>query len=536
MKHETKVKIIKSLKRIGIYEQVKSCKDKMRDVYYVISNKNDIDKDNNQTNQSKKASKKNRAKNYIEVQNEIIDIKLKYLKKYCEENKKDKIVFSGITCVELRFPVLLKLAKEFPQYQFMALEKYKKTTLDKVDVNKYDFAYHEFGEAIERIDSSMMLNFFYVDNILGNEILKNDFVNSQFNNDIFTEFNSIDEVIKSKKYLEKAITNYENRHPVVDKNIIKFIVYKTYEFFVEFFDIVNPKAFILWNKFYALNNIIDSMCKERNIKTIYFEYGVLPGTFAFEDMGQMGESYPAVCCDEFLAKEVNDEDLDRAREILSHIKDSKLNRNLHVDVDFEYITSKIKKDRPTIFYAGQNDFESGLQPYDEDAKKFHSPFFKSSDEAALFLADIANKNNWNLIYKPHPIFKQLDTQKQLKNNIIQIDSGDINDLIDFADVTVTILSQTAYVASIREKPILLLGYNQLYGKSCAYEPENIEDIENTLKKAIEEGYTNDQKNAFVKHVGQLNKYYLFENEYLMNNKSNAQSIDKVVDAFNEIIK
>ena len=90
-----------------------------------------------------------------------------------------------------------------------------------------------------------------------------------------------------------------------------------------------------------------------------------------------------------------------------------------------------------------------------------------------------------------------------------MDAADINDVIDFSDVTITILSSTAYVALIRKKPVVMLGYNQLRRKDCTYEAFTKDNIDFAISSAINEGFSQKQQDAFTKHIAQLLKYYLY---------------------------
>ena len=94
-------------------------------------------------------------------------------------------------------------------------------------------------------------------------------------------------------------------------------------------------------------------------------------------------------------------------------------------------------------------------------KKFHSPIFRTSLDALQYLRLITIKNNWNLIYKPHPIMCALkQSESKITKNIDIITDVDINSAIDFSDLVITILSQGAYISLIRNKPVLMLGYTQ----------------------------------------------------------------------------
>ncbi len=86
----------------------------------------------------------------------------------------------------------------------------------------------------------------------------------------------------------------------------------------------------------------------------------------------------------------------------------------------------------------------------------------------------------------------------------------INEAIDYTDVVVTILSQSAYTALFRGKPVVMLGYIQLKDSGCTYEAFSKSKIEPQIKKALCCGFTAKQRQHFQEHVARLLKYYLWD--------------------------
>lgn len=253
------------------------------------------------------------------------------------------------------------------------------------------------------------------------------------------------------------------------------------------------------------------LCKIKNIPYICTHPSVLPGTVSFDPGGDVGTSMPAVYYKGFSSLPVSEEEKESALRICRYLYGKRLNRKEQPHND---AVLKIKKSlppgHPTILCVAQCDDGACLIPYTKNSRKYHSPMFSSSIESAVFLADICKKNNWTLIYKSHPLYAKFDRIDLLPDNVIYVDACDINDLIDMSDVIVTIRSTTNYVALIREKPVLMLGYTQTRGQGCTYEAFERDDIEPQLKKAIAEGFTKKQKEAFIEHVARLLKYYLYD--------------------------
>lgn len=320
------------------------------------------------------------------------------------------------------------------------------------------------------------------------------------------------EIINKRCFLQEAIENIKSYHDDMGEGYAEALVYYTYLYTQKYIECLKPACIIVHNKLYSMHDVIVKTCEEKGVKALYFEFGALPGTFALEDKGQMGASHVSTDYDEFRNLPVTQEEIEAAEEVCKYLKESGLNRNQQISKDNSEFWSKMVEGRPIILYAGQNDYDSGICPYTEYSKKFHSPIFKDSDEAAIYLAEIAKKYNWNLIYKPHPLPVKHGRclGNNIPENVIWVSDININEIIDKSDVVVTILSQVGDVALLREKATVMLGYTQLRGKGCAYEAYVREDIEKVLVDAVEKGYTVEQKKAFIRHVAQVNKYYLYD--------------------------
>lgn len=323
-------------------------------------------------------------------------------------------------------------------------------------------------------------------------------------------------LLREKKYLRDAVENMKSRKKTWghgQPEVLAFKLYKTYSLIL---DTLKPSYVVIWNSFYARHAIMEEICKERGIKTLYLEYGCIPGTYALEKMGQMGESFPAQRYAEFQALPVQPPMLRRAKNVLSYLYAERANRYVQPKNDsVNLLKAKIRANRPVILFAGQNDFDSGIVPYTETARTYHSPVFRSSMEALKALAEISEKNDWNIIYKPHPgIMRMIAKNEQdmfsVPENVVTIYNADIVDVFDLCDMTITLMSQTAYLSLFRKKATLTLGYNQLRGKGCTYEAFDKASIETAIQSALQNGYTTAQHNAFVKHLAQLLSYYLFD--------------------------
>ncbi|MCI8377741.1 MAG: hypothetical protein HFH72_04380 [Lachnospiraceae bacterium] len=285
---------------------------------------------------------------------------------------------------------------------------------------------------------------------------------------------------------------------------------KAEKFYRQILEILQPDRVYIWNAFTPLHKVFAKVCREEKIEAVYVENGVLPGTLAFDKNGQMGESFPALCHQEFLQIPVSIEEKNHAEEVIHFLKDSGLNRyQQKEDADFiQSVKDKLMPGRPVILFAGGLDHMSGLVPHNGRARKYHSPVFGTSEEAAQYLKGLAKKNRWNLIYKAHPWLPS-DMESD-ESGFLCINKGNINDLIDLCDVVVTIVSQVSYLALIRNKPAVMLGYIQLRQQGCTYEAFEREKIPDILSEAVRNGLREEMREAFANHVARLEKAYLFD--------------------------
>jgi CDP-glycerol glycerophosphotransferase (TagB/SpsB family) len=154
-----------------------------------------------------------------------------------------------------------------------------------------------------------------------------------------------------------------------------------------------------------------------------------------------------------------------------------------------------------------------------------------------YIAKLGEQNNWNVIYKPHPLtLTQLKDNDhfQMPKNVIYIESGDMYDVFKVSDVVITIVSAVSYSALIKNIPVVQLGYQCLHGQDCAYDALSFEAIEPVIKQALKDGRTDEQKANFERHCAQLLKYYLFDDMQPNHTRYGLQP-EKVVELMDIVI-
>lgn len=314
-------------------------------------------------------------------------------------------------------------------------------------------------------------------------------------------------------YLKEAKENFEKRYNGnLGCGYAYNFVWSSYIYLVNLLSILKPSKVIMWNEFYPFHMILKGICCEKKIPLEYMEFGCIPGTFCIEKKGQQGESIPARFPYIYDLIPVKKKEIENTKMVIDYIIKTKLNRNVQpkhsiIDMSLKYYVA----DQKTVVFYGHNEFESGVFPYTLFSKKYHSPIFLNCIDALQYLSEISRANHWNIIFKPHPTMINLGFYQDFQMDGVDIVYDvDINDLIDFADVNITILSQVGYISAIRNKSTVMLGYTQLKNKKCVYEVYKKRGIESIIKKALQRGNTQKQKTNMIRHCTKLLKLYLYD--------------------------
>lgn len=353
---------------------------------------------------------------------------------------------------------------------------------------------------------------------------------------LFRDEEEIEGLFSEKRYMSNSFRNLMGRRKgKATKLYIQNILLAYRMIYKQAAECLKPDLVLIWSKFSAIHSMCDEFFKEQGIEVNYIEYGSLPGTYGLEGFGQMGESYPSREWEEFLQLPVDEKELEHADKVWNYLQNSGLNRNVQqADDVVEQVKAVMKPGRPVVLFAGNLDFDAGIVPYTYQSMKYHSPMFQTSDQALSYLSAIAIENDWNLVFKPHPSIASF-YEKRVPQNVIYIPSGNLNDLIDFADATVTIMSQTAYISCIRRRPMVMLGYNQIRNKGCVYDAYVHHEIESTIKEAIEKGFTKEKEQAFRKHIAQMCKYYLYD-DGADRDLRYGQSVEKMAEYIKKVLE
>lgn len=225
----------------------------------------------------------------------------------------------------------------------------------------------------------------------------------------------------------------------------------------------------------------------------------------------MAQSWVALESSRFRSLPIDDAQSTTAAAYLERVRaDHRTRKDQKSEIDVRRIVEDRRGNaRAVVFYAGQNDDASGMRPAWLADSKIHSPFFASTGDALDRLSILAKKNNWLILFKPHPMCESDAGSIREEDHVATVAGANVFECIDASDATVTVLSQVGYLSLIHSKPCVLLGRMQLSGKGCLYEISGAEDTEAAVCEAIKHGFSADQKEMWRLHVAQLLKHYLF---------------------------
>ncbi len=273
-----------------------------------------------------------------------------------------------------------------------------------------------------------------------------------------------------------------------------------------------PALCVLWHQFNGLHHALVDLLNESSIPYCFTEYGAMPGTIVFDAEGQMAESRVAVEAAAFRDLPVEPEALDRADRYLEMVRAQKRSQRQQPSNEdaLQQIREKRAQGKKVVFMAGDYGYRSGMLPPGFPRARLHSPFFESTEDALACVADLASRNDWHIIFKPHPLGTDAARIPEAPNEHVTV-MPDANafDCVLNCDITVTILSQVSYLALFQKRPIVLLGRNMLSGHGCAYELKSKNDLEGVLTQALRDGLRSEQWHAFRRHTAHVCTKYLF---------------------------
>lgn len=281
-----------------------------------------------------------------------------------------------------------------------------------------------------------------------------------------------------------------------------------YSYYKAVIKYLKPSKIIVWGNWNRESYILGYLADFYNIPHSYLEYGWVPGTYQRDPRGISGQSEYAVTPRMF--DKIQIDNIYDIEQIKQYVITRKLDTRTFTETEKDYAAlSRIDKTKKTVFLVGMDDCGMKMNPEDVYWKTYISNVVSSSEEALRLLAGLCKKNNWNLVYKPHP-GNPIPLLDKSFEDVIFIQDMQIDKLIEKADVVVSITSAVDYKALMYGRPLVQLGITTLLGKDCTYFVSEKGLLEEQLIMALSNGMTHKQVENFDRLLQILLQRYLWD--------------------------
>ena len=75
---------------------------------------------------------------------------------------------------------------------------------------------------------------------------------------------------------------------------------------------------------------------------------------------------------------------------------------------------------------------------------------------------------------------------------------------------ITGLSSVSFTVAVRNRPVVIIGRGEMFGKGCVYEALEKEKIEKQIQIALEAGMTDHMRQMLIQYIARMVKYYLYD--------------------------
>lgn len=259
-------------------------------------------------------------------------------------------------------------------------------------------------------------------------------------------------------------------------------------------------AIILWGGLQIYQVAVEVTAKEKKIPVFFMENGYLPNTTQFEKQGVNWRS---------------------------SLKDLQKEEYMNISIDLErmsqiYLTNLVPREkRKSIFLTSENNEVEipdcfcflPFQVSKDSQIQLYSPWISNMPELvdvvfnAITRYNQRNKTNMKLVIKEHPSdFGRVSYDKMksvwLDKGILLINSVRTQELIEKAEVIITINSSVGMEALLKKKPVILLGNAAYHQPGITQRASNVDEIVIALEALNDFDTVENQRDHFL--------YYLSE--------------------------
>ncbi|MFS2316324.1 glycosyltransferase [Maricaulis sp. D1M11] len=266
-----------------------------------------------------------------------------------------------------------------------------------------------------------------------------------------------------------------------------------------------PTLILVWHQWNTLMDLIRKGAERIGVTSAVTHEGMLPHTLTFDPQGMMAEA----SCVGKIKTRLPVAIRAKAEAMIDGIRDARIDRKpaSQVNAIEGFLANRRYPGRPLVFYAGINDWHSGILPRDAKAE-IHSPFYRDTREALFELLDLAEELDFEVLFKPHPNLHPGNFNFE-HPRLMTIRESNTIDIIMAADLIVTLLSSISYIGRCHNKPIVQMGRNTLSGTGAVFELQSRDELRDVLEAALINVSDEERRVRFVNHVGTLIQKYLY---------------------------
>jgi hypothetical protein len=296
-------------------------------------------------------------------------------------------------------------------------------------------------------------------------------------------------------------TTWDEARKAVIEDAERFEIYLCY---------FRPHLVLLWHQWNSFAHMNRFICERYEVPTIFAHEGFLPGTLGLDPLGEMAESIPAQNAETFRSLPLEDSDLVRARSLISHFKTTRADRKPQVvkGLIARLLRRQNEAGKTVIFYAGVNDWQTGMFPFWWARASMHSPNFVNTLDALTELLPIAHEQDFYILFKPHPNV-QPPSNIPVSDRLLLVRDANIVECITETSITISLFSTANYIAMINDRPVVLLGRSSMSGAGVAYEMDDVRSLRSVIRQALVRDGWESRVESWERHVAALLRYYLF---------------------------
>lgn len=290
---------------------------------------------------------------------------------------------------------------------------------------------------------------------------------------------------------EAAVTRIQNVHAIWRENLIRHRV----------------KMFLIWGNTAPKSRLFIYLCKDLGIEYQIIERGHFPGTISYDPIGQFGFGVRPMMLEHgstFLPPAAISDRFDEIFSWYEQQKESTAYPDFHQNEtkDIQVMRRAKRYGRPIILVIGGNDQGAGITGPESASDPLRLNWFQTSDQAFARIRHIVASKfpDALLVLRPHPSQKQEDSEFVLVARKTSLD-----ELIEHADICITIVTSASALCLLKNKPVLSLGLSELNGTdggdSISDETELLAMLRRHIwAKSTEPPYPND---AHKRHIVDL---------------------------------